>query len=446
MSTTGQRAAADAATALEIAVEAYTFLYPLVLMDLTRQQMTNAARAGEHLGHAPADAFAHIPAFPPPGFKDVVRPNFDTLYSSVWLDLHEEPRIISVPAAGENYYLLPMLDMWTDVFACPGTRTTGGDALEFAVCPPAWSGALPDGIRRYESPTRGAWMIGRTEASPETYERVHAFQAGLTVTPLSEWGGAARERVGSVDPSLDPAPPMFQVDHMDAAAFFSRAAGLLQHHAPHRQDSPMLDRMEQLGFRRGEAFDLADADPIARKALEQAVPQAQQAIRGAVPTFGTTVNGWHVNTNVMGAYGVWYLKRAAVAFAGLGANLADDAIYPIVYTDAHGEPFTGTRRYVWHMTPDELPPVNAFWSLTMYDPDGFGVANELDRCAIGDRDALEFNADGSLDILIQHDRPDGTANWLPAPPASFNLCARLYWPKPQALDGTWAPPAVRRVR
>jgi hypothetical protein len=431
---------------LEIGVEAYTFLYPMVLMDITRRQMTNVERAGQEMGHSPADAFAHIPAFPPPGFKDVVRPNFDTLYSAAWLDLHDEPRIVSVPAAGDNYYLLPMLDMWTDVFACPGTRTTGNDPVRFAVCPPGWSGDLPSGVRRYDAPTRWVWMIGRTEASPATYDRVHAFQAALTITPLSRWGSGQLDVVGAVDPSIDAAPPMFQVDHMDAASFFGSAAKLLAEHPAHPQDSPTLDRMERLGLRRGEPFDLAAADPVVRGALEQAVPAAQQAIRAAVATFGTAVNGWHVNTSVMGAYGVWYLKRAAVAFAGLGANLPDDAIYPLVYTDSDGQPFTGAHRYSWHMRRDELPPVNAFWSLTMYDADGFGVPNELDRCAIGDRDALEFNGDGSLDILIQHDRPEaGTSNWLPAPPGGFNLCARLYWPRPEALDGRWAPPAVARA-
>jgi hypothetical protein len=148
----------------------------------------------------------------------------------------------------------------------------------------------------------------------------------------------------------------------------------------------------------------------------------------------------------IGNYGTNYLDRACVELIGLGANLPEDAIYPVVYVDADGEPFNGASRYVWHFEQDELPPVRAFWSLTLYDDEGFQVANELDRFAIGDRNALEFAADGSLDIHVQHEPPqEGTSNWLPAPAGSFNLCARLYYPKPQVLDGGWAPPAVKRV-
>jgi hypothetical protein len=141
-----------------------------------------------------------------------------------------------------------------------------------------------------------------------------------------------------------------------------------------------------------------------------------------------------------------YLMRASVELIGLGANLPEDAIYPLVYTDADGKPFTGENRYVWHLEPDELPPVNAFWSLTLYDAEGYQVANELNRFAIGDRDGLATNGDGSLDIFIQHDQPEqGSSNWLPAPAGEFNLCARLYYPKPEALNGAWTPPGVAHV-
>ena len=158
------------------------------------------------------------------------------------------------------------------------------------------------------------------------------------------------------------------------------------------------------------------------------------------------MHGWEIITSNIGNYGTDYLTRACVELIGLGANLAADAIYPVVYTDADGQPFTGANSYVWHMDEDELPPVRAFWSLTLYDAEGFQVANELDRFAIGDRDDLRFNDDGSLDIHIRRrPPPGGTSNWLPAPEGGFNLCARLYYPKPEVLAGRWTPPAVRKV-
>jgi hypothetical protein len=437
----------NAQTAAEIGVEGYIYLYPLALMEVTRKQMTNVERLGDVPMHGPMDTFLHVPVFPPAEFRDVVRPNFDTLYSIAWLDLHDEPRIVSAPAAGDLYYLLPLYDMWGEVFAVPGTRTTGSGAIDVAVCPPGWRGELPVGVRKYEAPTPVVWIIGRTEASVATYDKVHAFQSGLKITPLSAWGGEAPAVVGQVDPSVDPTtPPLRQVFELSAADFFGYVAELLKEHAPHAMDYPTLDRLAQIGFRRGESFDFAAADPVVQAALEQAVPAAQKKIREAQSKFGTRANGWLLNVDAMGNYGTWYLKRATVELIGLGANLPDDAIYPMSFVDAHGLPYDGKELYVWHMSKEQIPPVNAFWSLTLYDAEGFQVANELNRFAIGDRDSLRFNDDGSLDIWVQHERPEsGDSNWLPAPTGAFNLCARLYWPKPQVLDGTWVPPAVQRV-
>jgi hypothetical protein len=445
MSTT-QAARIDEQTAFEIGVEGYTFLYPLVLMDVTRRQMTNVTRAGDVPGRGPADVFVNVPAFPPADFRDVVRPNFDTLYSVAWLDLREEPRVVSVPSAGDNFYLLPMYDMWGEVFTVPGTRTTGNDAGEFLVAGPGWSGDVPDGLKRYDAPTSWVWIIGRTQASVATYDQVHAFQAGLGITPLSAWGGEPPAMEGTIDPAVDDkTPPLRQVFALDAGAFFERAAELLKEHSPHFQDHPVLDRLERIGFRAGESFDAAGAEETTRSALAKAVPAAQQKITAEQKKLGRHVNGWGIVTSNIGNYGTDYLTRACVELIGLGANLAQDAIYPVVYTDADGEPFTGAHRYVWRLERAEIPPVKAFWSLTLYDDEGFQVANELNRFAIGDRDGLEFNDDGSLEILIQHDRPEsGTSNWLPAPAGSFNLCARLYYPKPEVLDGTWVPPAIRK--
>jgi hypothetical protein len=437
----------DAELANAIGVQAYIYLYPLVLMEMTRRQITNAEKVSFSPLRTPPDTFLNIPAFPPADFRAVVRPNFDTLYSSAFLDLREEPRIVSVPPAEDNYYLLPFYDMWGEVFASPGTRTTGGEARDFAIVGPGWSGELPAGVRRYDAPTSWVWIIGRTEASVATYDKVHAFQAGLKITPLSAWGAEPPEITGTIDPSVDDeTEPLRQVFAMDADTFFGTASELLREHAPHPQDYPMLDRLARIGFDVGDTFELSRADGVVRAALTNAVPVAQKQITDKQTQLGRSVNGWRVTTENIGNFGTDYLTRACVELIGLGANLPDDAIYPLVYTDADGEPFTGENRYVWHLEPDALPPVNAFWSLTLYDAEGFQVANDLNRFAIGDRDDLAFDDDGSLDIHIQHDAPEqASSNWLPAPPGGFTLCARLYYPKPEVLDGTWAPPAVTRV-
>ena len=174
-----------------IGVDTYVYLYPLVTMEVTRRQATNI-QAGKITGRGPMNMFVNIPEFPPADFRDVVRPNFDTLYSVAWLDMVKEPVVVSVPDTGGRFYLLPMLDMWSDVFASPGSRTTGTQAANFLVTPPGWTGTVPDGLTRIDAPTPRVWVIGRTKTDgPEDYPAVHKIQAGLKVTPLSAWGKTA---------------------------------------------------------------------------------------------------------------------------------------------------------------------------------------------------------------------------------------------------------------
>lgn len=436
----------DDQTAREIAVEAYVYLYPLVLMERTRLQMTNVEVAGEILGRGPVDALIHFREYPGADFKDVVKPNFDTLYSPAWLDLREEPRIVSVPET-DLYYLLPMYDMWSDIFSCPGTRTTGGAARDFALCGPDWDGSLPDGVVGLRAPTPWVWIITRTKASPATYDAVHEFQDQLAVTPLAAWPGPAAVPRGSVDPDVDAhTPPLRQVFALSAADFFATAAELMKVNPPHLTDQPILERMERLGLVAGRSFDLAAAPSQVRDALEAAAGDAPDILKARQQTLAPPTEGWISLTESMGSWGTNYLRRACVDLIGLGANLAEDAVYPISYVDAGGQPYDGANRYVLHFDADELPPAKAFWSLTMYEAEGFQVANPLERFAIGDRDDLRYDADGSLDIEIAATEPAaGPANWLPAPSSSFNLCLRLYYPAPAVLEGGWKPPGVRKV-
>lgn len=434
--------------AYEIGIEAYTYLYPLVLMDATRRLSVNV-EAGKIIGRGPMNTFTHVPIFPPADFRDVVRPNFDTLYSIAWLDLTKEPMVVAVPDTRGRYYMLPMLDMWTDVFACPGKRTTGTGAGRFAIVPPGWQGRLPEGVERVDAPTPYVWIIGRTQTNgPKDYDAVHKVQAGYTITPLSQLGRPPQPVTATIDPTVDmKTPPMTLIDTMAAGKYFAYAAELLKLNPPHITDQPIVARMRRIGITVGKSFDIEKANPIVRSALERAAPDALKAMRAKLPTLARVVNGWQMNTDTMGVYGNYYLKRAIVALVGLGANLPEDAVYPLNIGDADGKPLTGANKYVLHFAQNEIPPANAFWSVTLYDKDGFPTANALNRCAIGDRDALTFNADGSLDVYLQHASPGaGTeSNWLPAPAGEFNLTMRLYAPKGQVTDGRWNPPAIKKV-
>ena len=431
-----------------IGVEAYLYFYSPITMDLTRKQLTNQEPTPGGIG-GPMNRFANVGAFPSADVRVVVRPNFDTLYSSGWLDLTNEPMVVSVPDTGGRYYLLPMLDMWTDVFASPGWRTTGTEAGNFLVTPPGWSGTVPDGMSQIDAPTPYVWIIGRTKTDgPDDYDAVHKIQAGYKITPLSQWGKEPEAIKVTIDPSVDmKTPPKLQVDSMPADKFFAYAAELLKLQPPHITDQPIIARLKRIGFEVGKSFDLGQADPAVQKGIANVPEDAQKLMEWKVPTMARITNGWSMNTDTMGVYGNYYLKRAIVTQLGLGANLPEDAIYPLNLTDDTGKPLDGASNYVLHFDKGQTPPVDAFWSVTLYDLKGFQVANPLNRFAVSSWMPFKTNADGSLDLYFQNESPgaDKEANWLPAPKGPFNLTMRLYAPKSDALTGKWNPPAVTKA-
>ena len=428
-----------------IGVNAYIYFYPLVSMDITRLQSTNI-EAGKEFGKGPMNTFVNVPAYPPADMKVVVRVNFDTLYSIAWLDLTKEAQIVSAPDTSGRFYLLPMLDMWTDVFASPGSRTTGNKAGNFLVTPPGWNGTVPEGFTRIAAPTSFVWIIGRTRTDgPGDYAAVNKIQAGYKVTPLSNWGKAPLPAAVKLDPTVDmKTPPKTQVDTMPAGEYFTYAAELLKLHPPHLTDQPIIAQMKLIGIEPGKAFDFAQLDPAVQKALASAPAEAQELMKWKVATLARVANGWSMNTDTMGVYGNYYLKRAIVSQLGLGANLPEDAIYPLNLADDTGKPLTGTNKYTIHFDKGTVPPVNAFWSITLYDAEGFQVANVLNRFAVSSWMPFNTNADGSLDLYFQNESPGKTkeANWLPAPTGAFNLTMRLYGPKTEALTGKWNPPSI----
>ena len=436
----------DAERLDRIAVEGYEYFYPMVLMEVTRKLAGNR-QAITKPGYGPPNQFSHFREFPPGDFKEVVRPNFDTLYSMAWLDLTNGPQVISITEPVDRYFMLPLLDMWTDVFALIGTRTSGGDTADYAIVPDGWEGDLPAGMFEIDAPTPYVWIIGRTQTNgPSDYEAVHRIQDGFRVTPLSD-----RAKAGGTDrasgPDLDlNTPPKEYVNSMSGVEFFTYATELLGFYPPHVTDQPMIARLRYLGIEPGQPFDAERADRAAVAAIEQAPKTALAQMNAVIPTVTPIVDGWSSRRSGIGVYGTDYLYRAVIAMIGLGANLAEDAIYPLLITDEDGEPPTGEHDYVLHFDADSLPPVDAFWSVTMYDGDGYTVPNPLGRYAIGDRDALEFGEDGSLDIYISRSSPGPRfeSNWLPATEGPLGITMRLYNPRPEILDGRWNPPPLRK--
>lgn len=429
----------------QLAAEAFTYLYPLVTMDVTRTQLTDVSEGGA--GHAHPNSFAHVETFPPADFREVVSPNFDTLYSTAWLDLSSGPLVVHVPDTAGRYYLLPLLDMWTDVFASPGKRTSGTGEASFLVSGPGWSGTVPRGVTHLSAPTAHVWVIGRVQTNgPSDYRAVHAVQAGMTIRTI-DGGEPSHSRGPAAAPAgLDMSEPALRlVNGMDAVDFFTYGNRLLAQNPPHLTDFSVLARIARIGVGSRHNFDVAALGEGGVAALDAGKKQALAEFAAVLPQMGTIANGWSLNTNSIGVYGNYYLKRAIVAMVGLGANPPEDAIYPFAVADATGAPTVGGVNYLLHFDAADLPPVSAFWSLTMYDAEGFQIANPLNRFAIGGRDSLRYGSDGSLDLHIQPDDPGGdrSANWLPSPPSgAIRMMLRLYAPALQALDGRWVPPAI----
>lgn len=435
---------------LQAGLDAVVYGYPLVLMELTKRKMTNVD--APTISMAPVNQFAHMTAFPDASFKDVVRPNVDTLYSSAWLDLTKEPLVLSVPDTHGRYYLLPMLDAWTNVFASPGKRTTGTKAQRFLITGPGWSGVLPKGLQEIKAPTNTVWIIGRIQTSgPKDYKAVHAIQRQFHLTPLSALGKRFKPAAGSVDANVDmKTPPAELLAKLDTTVFLNVLTAAMKQNLPAQADMPLLLKLAKIGVAPGEPFDPSKLDPTTAKGVVQALPTALKQMDEAANGLGSAVNGWRLLPPNTGNYGTDYTTRAMVAMVAFGANLPADAIYPMTMVDGEGKGLSGGTNYVLHFDKGQLPPARAFWSVTLYDAEGAFVANPLSRFAISSWMPFHRNKDGSVDLYVQRDWPGPAkqANWLPAPPGEFNLTLRLYWPRdknPSILDGTWQPPAVTKA-
>lgn len=436
-----------------LAIEAYTFGYPLVTMEMTRRVITNVT---EPVGtRGPMGQLIKLRQYPDASFRDVTAPNADTLYTTSFLDVRKEPWVVSLPDLKGRYALFPMLDGWTTVFQVPGKRTTGTGPQTYAITGPGWTGKLPAGMKQYKSPTNMVWLLGRIycTGTPEDYAAVHVLQDQVKLTPLSAYGKDYTPPPGTVDPSIDMKTPVRdQVNRMDAVEFFTLLCELMKTNPPTAADAPMIAKMAAIGIVPGKSFDKAKFNPDFAKRVPQVgfdrIMLHFKFSNGDVKE----INGWGFTLKA-GSYGTNYIQRALVTAIGLGANLPQDAVYPTSLKYAGGiigRDYLGSDKYVITFKKGQLPPVDGFWSLTMYDENFFFVANPINRYSISAREKLKANPDGSIDLHIQNESPgkDKEANWLPAPKGKFQLMLRLYWPKtkdPSILNGSWKIPPVRKV-
>jgi hypothetical protein len=432
-----------------LATDAYIYGYPLITMEMTRRVMTNVAKPEGK--HAPMGEFARLREYPNASFRNVTAPNADTLYTLAWIAVDAEPWVLSIPDMKDRYYLFPMLDGWTTVFQVPGTRTTGTGAQTYAITGPGWNGTIPAGVKEYKSPTNMIWILGRIycTGTPEDYKAVHELQDQCKLVPLSAYGKPYTPPEGKVDPSVDMKTAVRdQVNRMDAKEYFALLAQLMKTNPPSPADAPALAKYAKIGLVPGKDFDASKlrAD-FAKRIPEIAFDRIMLQFK--INKDVKDINGWGYTTKT-GLYGTDYLMRALVTAIGFGANRPQDAVYPISMKDAEDRAYDGADKYVMRFAKGELPPVKGFWSVTMYDPQYFFVANPINRYSISPRQNLKSNPDGSVELYIQKDTPgaDKESNWLPAPAGKFVLILRMYWPdetEPSILDGTWTPPPVKKV-
>jgi hypothetical protein len=345
---------------------------------------------------------------------------------------------------------MPILDAYTNVIHNPGQRTTGNRAQSYLLTGPGYKGTVPVGMTQYRFPTNLIWIVGRiySAGTPKDRDDIRVFQSRLSLVPLSARGTAYKAPLGNVDPKVDMRTSVRdQVDKMDTATYFKTLNALLKQHPPTDRDAPLMAKLDQLGIGPGREFDLAKLDPKIATRLKDIPAAAHKTIHGKEATSGRGVNGWTIPAKA-GDYGTDYLHRAFMARTRLGANLPEDAVYLFSYNDIDGKELDGAHKYVIHFAKGERLPIRGFWSITMYNAEAFLVPNPANRYSVRQNDNMKTNADGSLDIHIQKDSPgkDKEANWLPAPDGKFSLLMRLYWPETPALEGTWEPPAVTRLK
>jgi hypothetical protein len=385
-----------------------------------------------------------------PADTAIQTPNSDTLYSFVGADLRSEPLVLTVPAMEkERYFSVQLIDYYTFNFDYIGTRTSGNGGGSFLLAGPGWKGDAPKGVEKvFRCETELAFPTYRTQLfNPGDIENVKKVQAGYKVQPLSAFLGQPAAKAA---PAIDFIKPLTPAEEKTSPEFFNILNFVLQFCPTVPSEEALMVRFAKIGVGAGKTFDASKLSPEMKTAFEQGTADAWVALAG----LKKDVEEGKVNSgDVFGTRQYLknnYLYRMGAAALGIYGNSKQEAMYPAYYVDAAKQKLDGTNRYTLRFAPDQLPPVNAFWSLTMYDePQSLLVANPLNRYLINSPmlPQLKRDADGGLTLIVQNESPgkDKEANWLPAPKGPFSMIMRLYWPKEAATEGTWKQPPLQRA-
>jgi len=438
---------ADAADTRAIARDAYVYGVPMLGEYQTMHTFSIDTANPQYKG--PFNTILNIARVFTPADTAFVTPNSDTPYSFAGLDLRAEPVVITVPKMEpERYFVFQLMDLYTYNFAYIGSRTTGNDGGQYLIAGPDWQGAVPDGITQViRSETQLVSLVGRTQLfNPADLDNVKRIQAGYRVQPLSAYRGTPAPPAPA---AVDWPAPLSGSEARTSPAFFGQLAFLLQFAPPHPSEVDLRARFARIGIVPGQPLDLAALPPPTLQALKDGMADGQHAIDARRSALGGKMDTLFGTREFLKND---YVARATGTQMGIGANSRDEALYPIYEKDADGAPLDGSQhRYVLRFGKDGLPPVNAFWSLTMYDlPGQLLVANPIDRYLINAAmlPQLKKDADGGVTLYLQHDSPgpDKQSNWLPAPNGPFMAAMRYYWPKPALLQGQWTSPQIERVQ
>ena len=424
--------------------QAYRYGLPLLEASRVRKEQTSVA-CPDSSGNSPINTFSNAPQFPNPDSRTVVAPNTDTLYSIAHLDLGHGPIVLSHPNMGGRYFSFTLFDPYTNVIDYIGTRTTGSRAGKFAI---SWRGKPGGGKLKMpviKSKYRRVWVIGRTLATDEA-DQAAAYKK------MKRYGLSRLHRHPRTFPkNCDPGAPGKYPTPTDGRRFVAKLNRKLASNPPPKRDQPLLDQLAPLGVGPGLSPEDAGLPQDVIDALYAAVTTEAASFPTATRIDALqksiAAGGWLLPASNIGAYGTDYDFRAQVAVIGLGANTPAEAIYPTGLTDSAGGLLNGANDYRITFPPGAQPPARYFWSLTVYDSNGYLTPNPIDRFSIGpSHPPLVERPDGSVVVALQHDEPaEDDVNWLPTPDAGFRLNLRLYGPSKAAQRGDWAPPPTVEV-
>ena len=432
--------------AQSIAKEAYIYGLPMVAQYKTMYAFSIDKGNPQYKGSF--DSILNIARVFTPADTAFVTPNSDTPYTFAGLDLRAEPAVITIPKMGKNrYFVFQLMDLYTFNFAYIGSRTTGNEGGTYLIAGPEWKGKVPKNITKsFTAETEFVSVVGRTQLfNPADLPNVKKIQAGYKVQPLHEFLHTAAP---PAPPVIDWPKPISPAEEA-SLAFLNQFAFLLQFAVPpHPSETELRQQFAKIGIVPGKPVSDSSFSPEVQAALKAGIEEGQKSIDASRAATGGKTDTLFGSREYLKNN---FLARATGTQMGIGANSRDEALYPILDKDADGQPLDGSKsKYTLHFAKGQFPPVNAFWSLTMYDlPSQLLVKNPINRYLINSPmlSHLKLDPDGGLTINIQADSlgADKQANWLPAPRGPFMLTIRYYWPKKDLLNGDWKSPSVQRA-